>query len=196
MAIGGDVIKTPHHDDAALAPEPPHAPVPESARVPKRDAGRRAFSPGRLRIISALAEALFSDETEQGLVAPPREHVARIADEFDLWIGAGSSDLGRGYYVLLALIEWLPFLITGTFGRASRLPLAQRLAYLERLERWPLALLATLVAAFKVPLTMLAFELDPELRVTGFDRVSVSTPRTIRRQLPLRASEPPKVQAR
>jgi len=183
MAIGGDVIGTTHADEARSPIESPEAKAPESARIPKRDLGRRAFSPKTLRTVAAVSEALLADETEAGLQAPRAELVGRISDEFDLWIGAGSPDLRRGYRVLIALVEWLPLFILGVFARASRLSLASRLAYLERLERAPFALLASLVAAFKVPVTMLAFELDPELRLTGFDRATVSTPRTLLRQL-------------
>jgi hypothetical protein len=37
--------------------------------------------------------------------------------------------------------------------------------------------LATLLVAFKLPLTMLAYEMDPELHSTGFDRATTATPR-------------------
>jgi hypothetical protein len=183
MALGGDVIETTRADEARSPGESPDAKAPESARVPKRDLGRRAFSPTTLRTVAAVSEALLADERGEGLVAPQAELVGRIADEFDLWIGAGSPDLRRGYRALIWLIEWLPLFILGVFARASRLSLARRLAYLERLERAPFALFAPLVAAFKVPVTMLGYELDPELRLTGFDRTTVSTPRTLLRQL-------------
>jgi hypothetical protein len=183
MALGGDVIERPRDGEARPNSESLDGQAPESARVPKRDAGRRAFRASELRTVAAVSEALLADETEQGLVAPRPELVFRVSGELDLWIGAGSGDLRRGYRVLAWVIEWLPLFIIGVFARTSRLPLARRLAYLERLERAPLALLAQLVVAFKVPVTMLAFELDPELRLTGFDRTTVSTPRTLLRQL-------------
>jgi hypothetical protein len=148
-----------------------------------RDWGRRAFSPKRRRSIAAIAEALFSDEDERGIVPAPRELVDRVADEFDLLIGAGSADLGRGFRILAWLIEWLPIVVMGVLSRASRLPLARRLAYLQRLEQAKIALLATLLIAFKLPLTMLAFELDPELRLTGFDRPTMSARRLTQRTL-------------
>ena len=69
-----------------------------------------------------MAEALLSDEDESGpLVAPPQELTDRVADEFDLLIGAGSSDLGRGFRILAWLIEWMPLFMIGAFSRASRL---------------------------------------------------------------------------
>ena len=152
----------------------------EGAPFKDRDWGRRAFGPGGRRSIAALAEALFSDESDAGLVPAPASLSERVADEFDLLIGAGSSDLRRGFALLAFLIEWLPIVMLGEFSRASRLPLARRLAYLHRLEHAKLALLATLFVAFKLPLTMIAFELAPELGATGFDRTTISTPRRAR----------------
>jgi len=125
-----------------------------------------------------MAEALLSDEDERGLlVAPLRELIDRVVDEFDLLVGAGSSDLGRGFRALAWLIEWLPIFMIGAFSRASRLPLARRVLYLESIEHTKIALLATLFVAFKLPITMIAFEVGPELRLTGFDRETISTPR-------------------
>jgi hypothetical protein len=124
---------------------------------------------------------MLSDEDEQGLVAaPPQELTDRVADEFDLLIGAGSGDLGRGFRILSWIIEWLPIIVIGAFSRASRLPLARRVQYLEKLEHAKIALLAMLLVAFKLPITMIAYELGPELRLTGFDRPSISTPRLTR----------------
>jgi hypothetical protein len=190
MALGGDVKKTPHEDGPRALPqshESLDAKPPESARLPKREVARRAFSAKRRRAIAGIVEAFLADEGEQGLIAPRAELVHRVTDELDLWIGAGSPDLGRGYRVLSWLIEWLPLLIVGTLTRSSRLPLARRLGYLVRLERARFPLLSALVVGFKVPITMLAFELDPELRRTGFDRATVSTPRTLQRQLKVHA---------
>ncbi len=125
-----------------------------------------------------MAEALLSDEDERGLlVAPPHELIDRVVDEFDLLVGAGSSDLARGFRALAWVIEWLPIFMIGAFSRASRLPLARRVLYLESIEHAKIALLATLFVAFKLPVTMIAFEVGPELRLTGFDRETVSTPR-------------------
>ena len=122
---------------------------------------------------------MFSSETDAGLAAAPPELAKRVTGEFDLLIGAGSADLRRGYRVLVWLIEWLPIVILGVLSRASRLALARRLAYLDQLEHARLGLLATLLVAFKLPLTMLVFELGDELRGTGFDRDTVATPRLV-----------------
>ena len=138
-----------------------------------RDWGRRAFGPAGRRTIVAFAEALFSDENEAGIVPAPPSLTERVADEFDLLLGAGSIDLRRGFVLLAFLV------VLGEFSRASRLSVARRLAYLYRLEHAKFALLATLFVAFKLPLTMIAFELEPELGSTGFDRATISTARRL-----------------
>jgi hypothetical protein len=149
----------------------------EGGAPSNRDWGRRAFSPKRRRSISAVVEAMLSDHDEQGQVVGDRELTDRVTDEFDLLIGAGSGDLSRGFRVLAWLIEWLPLFIIGAFSRASRLPLARRVHYLDRLEHAPIPLVAMLLVAFKLPITMIAYEVGPELRLTGFDRETISTPR-------------------
>src|SRR3954469_14170269 len=107
------------------------------------DWGRRAFSQKRRRAISALVEAMFSREDAVGLHPAPRELAARVTDEFDLLIGSGSGDLGRGFRLLIWLIEWLPIFFIGIASRASRLPLGHRVGYLHKLEHARIALLAT-----------------------------------------------------
>jgi len=161
----------------------------EKPSAKSRDWGRRAFGPARRRTIASLVEALFSNESEAGLVPASAELTARVADEFDLLVGAGSSDLRRGFSLLAFLVDWLPIFVMGELSRASRLSLARRLAYLHRLEHSKVALVATLFVAFKLPLTMIAFELAPELALTGFDRATISTPR---RALKMAAAEPPR----
>src|SRR4051812_32770378 len=115
-----------------------------------RDWGRRAFSKNQRRIVSALVQALFSSESDGTLAPAPPALSDRVTDEFDLMIGAGSTDLRRGFRILVWLIEWLPIVVLGAASRASRLSLARRLSYLDRLEHAKLGLLATLLIAFKI----------------------------------------------
>ena len=153
------------------------------------------MSAARRQTIAALAEALFCTEDEKGLVPASPELCDRITEEFDLLIGAASGDLRRGYRLFSWLIEWLPIFFLGTLSRASRLPLPRRLAYLDRLEHASIGLLATLLVAFKLPLTIIAFEQAPELRVTGFDRDTLATPRLVApKPLPVVAAREPAVE--
>lgn len=147
-----------------------------------RDWNRRAFSASGRVTIHALVEALFSDEDPDTGLRPARPELAeRVVDEFDVMIGAGSIDLRRGFSFLVLAIEWLPLFVIGAFSRASRLPLARRLAYLQALEHSRIGLITMLFVGLKLPLTMLAFETGPELRLTGFDRPSLGS----RRSLPM-----------
>ena len=164
--------------------------IVEAGSLGSRDWGRRALSPARRRTIAAVAEALFCTENERGLVPAPRELTERITDEFDLLIGAGSPDLRRGFRLFGWLVEWLPLFFLGVLSRASRLPLDRRLAYLERLEHARWGLFAALLVSFKIPLTFIAFEQEPELRVTGFDRETISTSRLAARRVPVPARAP------
>jgi hypothetical protein len=150
-----------------------------------RDWGRRAFSPARKRSLGAIAEALLSTEEDGTLVPARRELSERVVEEFDLLIGAGSADLRRGFVLIAWLIEWIPLVVIGAWSRASRLPLARRLAYLDGLEHARWGLLAALLVAFKIPLTIIAFEQMPELGVTGFDRPTLAA----RRALPVKRKE-------
>ena len=147
-----------------------------------RDWGRRAFSPFAKTVITAVIEAFFSDEDpDRGLQPPRDDFVQRVIDEFDLYIGACSPDLRRGFGLLCFAIEFLPFFVIGAFSRASRLPLGRRIAYLQALEHDERGLFTVLFVGFKLPLTMIAYEVGPELRATGFDRPSLGA----RRQLPM-----------
>lgn len=96
-------------------------------------------------------------------------------------VGATSAQVRLGTRVLLTLLEWLPIVVLGTFRPMTRLPLAERVRYLEGLEHHPRALLTMLLIATKVPMLMSAFERGAPLAETGFDRPSTAA----RRRLPV-----------
>ncbi len=136
------------------------------------------------RVAWAVAEALLCDEDEDGRLAPASAEVCeRAVGALDRSLGRSSADLRRGFGVLTLLMDLLPLLVIGAFGRMSRLPLERRLAYLEALEASRFGLFAMLLVAFKVPLCIPAFEEGEELRMTGFDRESTAS----RRRLPIAA---------
>lgn len=159
----------------------PSQPMSDADVVVKdREWGRRAFSVERRRAVTALLEAMLSSATEEGIIVPaPSSLTERVANEFDLTIGAGSSDLRRGFWLLTIVLEWLPLIILGEFSRASRLPMGRRLVYLQALEHSKSATIASLFVAFKLPITLLAFELGDELMLTGFDRPTIASPRRV-----------------
>ena len=61
------------------------------------------------------------------------------------------------------------------------LSIDERVRYLEALEQSRIGLLSMLFVAFKVPLSLTAFEEGEELRMTGFNREST----VARRRLPM-----------
>jgi hypothetical protein len=133
------------------------------------------------RIASAALEAILADEDDHGRLVPGSpDACGRGVDWLDAALGAGSSDLRRGFVAITILLEWLPLVVLLAPGRMSRLPLGRRIAYLEALESSRLGLFSMLLVAFKVPLCIPAFEQGAELASTGFDRPSISA----RRRLP------------
>lgn len=146
----------------------------DSPLFDRLDRSTRGLSPSGLRIARAFAEAMFADEDEDGtLVAASDDVCTRATDWLDRAVGAASTDIHRGLFVLVWVLELLPLFVTGAFSRMSRLPLQARIEYLEALERSRFGLLTMLLIAFKVPMTIAVFEEGAELASTGFDRPSL-----------------------
>ncbi len=134
-------------------------------------------------IARAAVEALLADRDQDGSFVPPRrEWVERIVHDYDRSVGATSLQVRLGVRWLVRALEWLPLAVVGRASRMSRLPLAVRVHYLEALENHPVAPLTMLLVATKVPMLISAFESGNPLRLTGFDRPSLSA----RRSLPVR----------
>jgi hypothetical protein len=143
---------------------------------------RPGLAPWQRRVTVAVTEAVLSDEDDDGELVPGSpEACARAAGWMDDALGRSSVDLRRGFLLLSFLIEWLPLVILRTPTRMTRLPLARRVSYLEALESSRVGLLSMLLVAFKVPLSIPAFEEGDELASTGFDRPSTAS----RRRLPV-----------
>jgi hypothetical protein len=153
------------------------------------DWGRRGLSPRARRVCWALAEALYSDEDDEGRVVAADEVVCRRAvDQFDLMVGSASADLRRGFALLTWIIDLLPIVLVRRAARMTSLPVDARVAYLEAVEASPVGLFSLVLVAFKVPMTIPTFEEGDELRSTGFDRPTTAS----RRRLPVaRASAEP-----
>lgn len=138
-----------------------------------------AFSPGKHRILAALVEALVADVGADGQLVPPSPELRdRVVGEFDAWIASGGSTLPTGLGLLILVLESLPL----TFGRRSRmskLPLAERVAFLEDLETARLGLLVAGFVGLKIPLLMLAYEHGELLHETGYDRPDLASRRVL-----------------
>jgi hypothetical protein len=160
---------------SGLGPRPRSAAEPARDGIPKHrlDWGRPGLSPGAKRVVRAAIEAILADEDEHGALIPgDADACARSVDWLDDSLGRSSADLRRGFGALILVLEWLPLLVVGAPSRMSRLPLPRRIAYLEGLEQSRIGWLSMLLVAFKVPLSISAFEEGEALGSTGFDRPS------------------------
>ncbi len=152
------------------------------------DWGRSGLADWQRRVATAVTEAVLADEDEHGELIPGSPAACdRAVRWLDAAVGASSADLRRGFYVLSILMEWLPVVVLFVPSRMSRLPLTRRIAYLEALESSRMGLLCMLLVAFKVPLSIPAFEEGEELASTGFGRPSTAA----RRRLPVTAPPQP-----
>jgi hypothetical protein len=159
----------------------------EPSAAARLDWKRPGLAAWQRRVALAVTEALLADEDERGALIPGGAAAcARAVDALDDSLGRGSPDLRRGFVVLSLLMEWLPLFVIGAPRRMTRLSLARRIAYLEALESSRIGLLTMLLIAFKVPLSIPAFEEGDELALTGFDRPSTVS----RRRLPVASDAP------
>jgi hypothetical protein len=151
-------------DDAGASPQ-------TRDDVDRLDWDVRGMKPWSRAIALAAAEAILCDADDAGDLVPARAGFPeRGVDALDHSLGRASLDVRRGFMALSLALEWLPLFVVGRASRMSRLPLADRLAYLEALESSRVGLLSMLLVAFKVPICIPAFEDPPELFETGFDR--------------------------
>ncbi len=140
----------------------------------------------------AAAEAFLSDEDESGaLKKGPAPACARAVKALGHSVGRTGTELRRGYNLLFVVLEFLPLFLIGVPRRMSRLPLKQRIDYFEALEASSIGLLSMLLIAVKVPLCMPAFEEGEELALTGFDRPSTVSRRSLTVISPVTSRELP-----
>lgn len=141
---------------------------------------RRGLSPRAERVAHAAAQALLADEDDDGaLVAAPSETCDRAVVWLSRATGQASPAMRRGFGVLALLLQMLPLFVIGVPRRMTSLSLADRVRYLEALETSRFGLLSMLLLAFKVPMSIAAFEEGEELRSTGFDRPSTASRRAL-----------------
>ncbi len=167
---------------------PPSAspPLLETEREHRFDPKGPPFGVGTAKVLLKLAEALLADESAGELTPAPETTCQRGVAWLEHSLCRASSTLRRGFPLLVFALEWLPLFVMGRFSRASRLSLADRVAYLEALEESRHGWLCMLLVAVKVPMSIAIFEEGDELRSTGFDRASLSARRELRR-LPVAA---------
>ncbi len=136
-------------------------------------------------ICRAVAEAILCDEDATGALVPPdAATLDRVIHKLDLWLGTGSAQLASGFVALCVAIESLPLAVVRSPRRMTKLPLRERIHYLEKLEESENGMLSMLLVAFKVPLATAAFEEGELLHATGFDRPDLIRPRDVARRRP------------
>lgn len=149
-------------------------------RPHRLDWGREGLGRRAQVVVARALEALLADQDAEGRLVPAsRSKCEAAVHEFSLAIGAGSAEIRRGFGLMVLVLEWLPLLLVGRASRMSRLSLAERIGYLEALERSRFGLLAMLFVAFKIPLCLIAFEEPGLLGETGFDRPDLVTRRRL-----------------
>lgn len=140
---------------------------------------RRGLSPRAERVARAAMEAMLADEDAEGRLIPGSPAACeRAVSWLTLATGQASGDVRRGFGLLTFFLQWLPLFVIGAPRRMTSLSLADRLRYLEALETSRIGLLTMLLLAFKVPMSIAAFEEGAELRSTGFDRPDTTSRRS------------------
>ena len=149
-----------------------------SVHITDRAPERRGLDRESRLILRAFCEALLSDEDERGRVLAPRADVVEdIINQFDLLVGAGSVTLRAGLNALTRVVNRLTTVELGVLVPMTELTLPERVMYLEALEDSRVGLLATTAIAFKIPLSMIAYERPEGLALMGYDRPTIQTPR-------------------
>jgi hypothetical protein len=165
---------------SAAAPFEPTPDDPFPAGAHPLDHRKSGLSDLGWRVAIAAAEALLADVDGAGRLVPPDgATVDRVVRKLDLWLGTGSLQLQNGFAGLCVALDRCPVLVLKSPTPFSRLPLAERVRALEALEDHESGLFAMLATAFKVPLATAAFEEEPLLRETGFDRPTLSSRRSL-----------------
>lgn len=143
--------------------------------------GRRTLSQRERNIVSSAVEAILADhDAAATLVAPDEQLVQQVVDSYDLAVGNCSLQLRIAIPGLLRALNWLPAVVlkkdSGPLGwlrkprSMTSLPLAQRVHYLDSLERHEWAPFTMLLIASKIPMVVPAFENGEMLHMTGYDR--------------------------
>lgn len=143
--------------------------------------GRRSLSSRERKIAYAAVEAMLADGDHDAPSAPDAQWCEQVVDSYDLAVGNCSLQLRLAIPGLLRALNWLPAVVLKRPVAMTALPLAERIRYLDGLERHDWAPFTMLLIASKIPMVVPAFEEGDKLAMTGFDRPTTAS----RRKLPL-----------
>ncbi|MBX3191870.1 MAG: hypothetical protein KF819_33070 [Labilithrix sp.] len=114
-------------------------------------------------VVRAIAEAMFSEDGEVE-AARLDAHV----EEVDAFISAASRPLRFGLRVALFVVRLAPILTFFRLATIEKLPLADRVAVLSRLERTRATNLSLAFIGWRTIMTLAFYEDPAELRAIGY----------------------------
>jgi hypothetical protein len=146
---------------AALSSIPPLSTSTPAVAAPA--ALRRSLSAWERRLVRAIAEAMFSEDGEVE-AARLDAHV----DDVDAHVTAVSKPLRVGLRLLLFVVRIAPMLMFFRATTLERLPVADRVAVLSRLERSKATSLSLAFVGWRTVMTLVFYEHPAELRALGY----------------------------
>jgi hypothetical protein len=114
-------------------------------------------------VVCAIAEAMFS---EDGEVDGARFDALVV--EVDAFVSAASRTTRLGLRVALLFVRLSPILLFFRWALLDRLPLAERVTLLSRLERSTWSNLSLAFIGWRTVLTLVFYEDEAELRQLGY----------------------------
>lgn len=118
--------------------------------------------PATLAVGRALAATMFDPGTGTPV---PEERLAWLSRELDDYALRAGPRTANGLSLIFLALQLLPLFVIGKLSRFTRLALADRTRYLERIERS--RLLSPLIATTKIVLALLYFEHPDALKEAG-----------------------------
>jgi hypothetical protein len=133
--------------------------------LPARDDARPVLGPAARRVVVGLAEALFAPDGE----ASP-ERLTAVALDTDAFLSFASRRMRRAIALGLFVVRWLPLLVLRRAAPFDQLDRADRVRFVEALDRSKVPALPLLLALYKTILAMIFFEDEATLVTLGVPR--------------------------
>ncbi len=128
-----------------------------------KDFLRTTFGPGHRVVLVALAEALFSEDSDV-----PEERMRSFAADVDGFVSPASRPLRVGLVLMLRFIQLAPLLLFFSFSLFENLPVKKRVELLDRMDRSSVGFVALVLVAYRTIMTMVFYEDPHELSLLGY----------------------------
>jgi hypothetical protein len=125
--------------------------------------GRQTLTYGDRIVVRAIAEAMFSQDGE---VSETR--LEALVAEVDGYVSAASRSIRLGLRIALLVVRIAPALMFFRMRKVERLSIDDRVVFLSRLERSPIALLSLAFISWRTVMTLVFYEDPIELRNMGY----------------------------